>query len=525
MRHYALLFILISQVAQSNSLIIPNEWVVISTIPIDRARLKVDISSEPFGPNKNFIWVQSNKGPRELLGELPIGVLVQPNYRYKSFDQLDADFENSWGLNNTGHNIAEYPGVAGKDIGAISAWEISTGPNTVTVAVIDSGIDQTHEDLVGNIWHNEFELSGNGIDDDHNGFVDDIDGWNFTDQNSDISDLSGHGTFSAGIIGAMAGNGKGSRGIHWNAKLMAVKFLDRNGFGTTVGAIRAIEYAVKNNAQIINASWGGEGYDGALYETLEWVGTKGILVIAAAGNSSKDNDSDPRPVYPASFRLSNIISVAAYDNSDERAKFSNFGKTSVDIGAPGVAIFSTIPGGYRIAGGTSFAAPFVTGTLALLKSFQPELSSSQLKERIRQTSAIVHYYEKEYTNTAGRVHAYNALLDRRPERPKSPIHWVGFNTSISTPHPYANGTLYRYSISHPGAHNIKLHFRNFFTEACCDTVTLLDASGRRVYQYRGELGDFWSVDALGDKLEIVFESDSSVSKQGFEIDSYQVSFE
>jgi hypothetical protein len=306
---------------------------------------------------------------------------------------------------------------------------------------------------------------------------------------------------------------------------MAVKFLDANGSGTSADAVSAIEYAVKNGASIINASWGGTNYDPALYEMIQWAGEKDVLFIAAAGNDGKNNDTDAKPIYPASFRLANIISVAAYDSRDEMAVFSNFGKESVHIGAPGVDIYSSIAGGYKFGEGTSFAAPFVSGVAALLKSYQPYLSVSELKERLLQTSDVIGYYQKEKTKTAGRIHAYNALKDIRPPRPQTPTDWTKYLSSYSTAHPYANKTHQTFRFEHPRAKNIRVHFSSFETESCCDEVTIRDREGKVVVIYSGDLGAFSSADALGDRLEIEFDTDYSLTKNGFDIDYYEVTLD
>lgn len=503
---------------------VPNEWIL---------RLKPGFSwneSRPFlptvksfGPLGQFSLFRSSLSFEALKQRFPEDVRIQPNFRYHSRD-ADPDFEKSWGLKNTGQLMQGIAGRVGIDIGVESAWNLHT-ENPTVVALIDSGMDTLHEDLKDSLWTNPDEIAANQIDDDGNGFVDDINGWNFIDDNANVQDDAGHGTFCAGIIGAHAGNGVGSSGIHRAVGLMVLKFLDRSGFGTTANAIRSIEYAVKHKASILNASWGGGEYDPSLYEVIQWAAQKEVLLVASAGNFAKNNDTDEYPNYPSSFKLPNIVAVAAYDNRDNLASFSNYGKKTVDLGAPGVAIFSTQPGGYRFADGTSYAAPFVTGVAALLKSYVPAISLNEWKTRLLMSSEVIDYYQKEITRSAGRVHAYNALLDLRPPRPLIPSHWVDFSTSIETPHPYANDTNKMFHLEHPGASHVRVHFRSFSTESCCDVVRLKDGEGKWVMSYRGEMGDFWSADALGDRLDIEIQTDSSLTKYGFEIDAYQVSFE
>lgn len=453
------------------------------------------------------------RGPGEaawrlVRGEKPrlAGLLVQPNYVYRAAGS-DPALSDSWGL---------------KKIQAPAAWAV--GPSAeVVVAVLDSGVDLNHEDLRHRLWRNSAEIAGNGKDDDHNGFADDVHGWNFVDGNANPADDNNHGTFCAGIIAAEADNGIGSRGVAPAARVLPVKMLDKSGMGTTASAIAAIRYAVENGARILNASWGGSNYDQALYDTVKWAGKQGALFIAAAGNDAHNNDVDPKPIYPAAFRLPTLISVAAYDAADKLAAFSNYGKETVHLGAPGVGIYSTIRGGYKIAEGTSYAAPFVSGVAALLAGFEA-LSLEKLRDRLLWTSAPLPYYEKERVVTAGSIDAWNAIRNFRPPRPAVPALWSPFGTHHATAHPYANKTAETFRIHHPGAAHVRAHFTQFSTEACCDKVILKDAEGKTVTEYRGELGDFWSADALGDTLVVEFTSDFSMTAYGFEIDRYEVSF-
>ncbi len=259
-----------------------------------------------------------------------------------------------------------------------SAWDIETG-NSCTpplVAVIDTGIEYTHPDLVANIWTNKQEISGNGLDDDQNGFVDDVHGYDFANSDADPLDDNGHGTHVAGTIGARGNNDLGVAGISWNARIMAVKFLSANGGGTTSAAIRAIDYAVANGAKVLNNSWGGGGYSAALEGSVKNAVSSGVLVLVAAGNEKNNNDK--RPSYPANY--SGVLSVAAIDKNGKLASFSNFGAKSVQLAAPGVNILSTWLGGsYAWNSGTSMATPHVSGAAALAWCKNPSLSAEALK--------------------------------------------------------------------------------------------------------------------------------------------------
>ncbi len=293
-------------------------------------------------------------------------------------------------------------------IDSLKAWtQFSTGNRSIVVAVIDTGIDYTHEDLAANMWKNPKEIEGNGIDDDNNGFIDDIYGWNFVGNNNNPFDDNRHGTHVSGTIGAIAGNGLGTIGVSPKVSIMACKFLSKDGFGSVDAAMKAITYAVANGAKVLNNSWGGGSFSQALLDTIKAAERSGVLFVAAAGNSGKDNDT--APMYPASYDAPNIISVAATDALDQRASFSNFGKTTVDLGAPGVAVFSTFPGNlYGNLSGTSMATPHVTGAVALIWAYKPTLTVYDLKDLMLNTVDHVDSL-KDVTVSGGRLNVYNAM--------------------------------------------------------------------------------------------------------------------
>ncbi|MDW7771945.1 MAG: S8 family serine peptidase [Desulfobulbaceae bacterium] len=263
---------------------------------------------------------------------------AEPNYyRYADIIPDDPFFGQLWGMDNNGQD----GGLADADIDAPEAWNITTGNGEVVVAVIDSGIDYDHPDLAANIWTNPAEIAGNGIDDDANGYIDDVRGWDFikNDNAPVANDARGHGTHVAGIIAAEGDNAAGVAGVSWSAKIMALRFLNAFGMGTTADAILAMEYANSMGADIINNSWGGGGYSQALKDVID---ISPALVVCAAGNSGTDNDVLPH--YPASYTSDNLIAVAATDNTDNLATFSNYGYTAVDVAAPGKGIVSCVPG-------------------------------------------------------------------------------------------------------------------------------------------------------------------------------------
>ncbi|MCQ1539533.1 S8 family serine peptidase [Methanocalculus taiwanensis] len=263
-------------------------------------------------------------------------LFAEPNFYYYH-DKIpdDPDFGLLWGLRNTGQIVGGQAGTTGADISAPGAWDITTGSTDVVIAVIDSGIYLNHYDLNQNIWRNIKEKYS-GSDTDGNGYIDDVDGWNFYNENNDVTDLNGHGTHCAGTIAAIGDNGWTIAGVMWTARIMPLKFSGPHGSGTTLGAIKAINYAKENGAHIISNSWGSAGYSEALKTAIE--GFDGI-VVCSAGNNASNNDILPR--YPSCYNSSNIISVAATDNNDALSEFSCYGANTVHVGAPGTMIYST----------------------------------------------------------------------------------------------------------------------------------------------------------------------------------------
>ncbi len=303
---------------------------------------------------------------------------AEPDYRVRlHVTPNDPMFGDLYGLNNTGQS----GGRADADIDAAEAWNVTTGSTSVVVAVIDTGIDYRHSDLAANVWSNTDEIAGNGVDDDRNGYVDDVRGWDFANNDNDPFDDNGHGTHVAGIIGAVGNNGVGVAGVAWRVRLMPLKFLAADGSGSLSGAIAALNYAVANGATISNNSWGGGGFSEALVNALVNARNAGHVFVAAAGNGGTDNDTAPH--YPASYDLDNVVSVAATDRNDRLASFSNYGLNTVDVAAPGVSILSTTPnGGYGYRSGTSMAAPHVAGALALVRALHPEWNHTRVINQV-----------------------------------------------------------------------------------------------------------------------------------------------
>jgi subtilisin family serine protease len=299
----------------------------------------------------------------------------------------DARFADQWGLENTGQPVNGHPaGTPGVDIDAPNAWTRGHGSEDVVVAVIDSGVDYRHEDLAANMWVNPGEIPDNGIDDDGNGVVDDVHGFNAIDGSGDPDDDLGHGSHVAGIIGAVGDNGTGVAGVNWTTRIMALKFLGPTGGGTTSDAIACINYILEMkargaNVRVVNCSWGSTSRSEALGDAIDRASKLGILFVCASGNDGVDTDRVPH--YPSSYDTDGVVSVAALAPNDTLAGFSNWGLSSVDVAAPGVDILSTLPDGrYGFASGTSMASPFVAGVAALVASENPKMPNSEIRERV-----------------------------------------------------------------------------------------------------------------------------------------------
>jgi thermitase len=479
-----------------NNTIFSTKENILKTLPshnailIERSILQTEESIKlEFTKNINVKWIEPN---------IVFKIQKTPN---------DPLWPQLWGLHGTNDS----------DIEADKAWEISTGSQNVIVAVIDTGVYYNSPEFNGNIWTNNDELNGKaGIDDDNNGFIDDIYGWNFVSNNSTPIDDNGHGTHVSGTIGARGNDNFGLVGVAWNVQIMALKAYKADGNGDAVTSASAVDYAVKMGAKIINASWASAVPSQLLQESIEKARDKGVLFVACAGNTARDNDS--KPIYPASYDIENIISVAAITKDGALAPFSSYGQRSVHVAAPGVDILSITPNGYQQLSGTSMAAPHVSGIAVLLLAAEPKLTFIDLKKRILETAKPLVGL-KYRIKTGAEADAYRALAKIiSPLDPENPAGWIQkIDLNISTPHPYSENKTYEYEVQIPGAKRFSLYFKKFDSEQKYDKLTFLDRSNKVLDEIEGINSDTWTSIFPGDYVKLVFTSDKSNNDYGFDL--------
>lgn len=344
--------------------------------------ISLDAAQEFYREDPNVLYVEPDYPLHAFLEPPPANPQPPEGEEPPVNNNMDPRYAEQWGLNNNGQT----GGNADVDINAPEMWEQITGDKNVIIAIIDTGVNYNHPDLVKNVWVNPGEIPGNNIDDDGNGVIDDIHGFNALDSSGDPMDDHGHGSHCAGVIGAEAKNTEGGRGVMQEVSIIGCKFLSASGGGSTSGAIGCLNYLRDLKSRSTNPvnifatsnSWGGGPASEALEDAIQEHQDLGILFVAAASNDGLDNDLVE--TYPADYQLANIISVAATDHKDEKAWFSNFGKRSVHIGAPGVDILSTVLGSdYEQMSGTSMATPFATGLAGMIKAAHPEYDYIQVK--------------------------------------------------------------------------------------------------------------------------------------------------
>lgn len=458
------------------------------------------------------------------LAQHPMVEFAEPNYIYRVVGGMsslpnDTELQKLWGLINSGQTVTgdggTIGGKAGIDIGAQEAWRIETGSPEVLVAVIDTGVKWNHPDLMNNIYINMAEQNGAvGVDDDANGCIDDIHGCDFAANDGDPMDVYGHGTHVTGTIAAQGNNNSGVVGVAFNVRVLPVRFLDDDGGGTLENAVKAIDYATSMKVQMMNNSWGGGGFSQALLESIQRAQQAGILFLAAAGNSANDNDTSPE--YPANYQVDNVVSVAAIDPTGMVADFSNYGKATVHIAAPGVNVLSYTMRGLESWSGTSMACPHVAGVAALLLSQDRTQDYMTIKTRLLASARPISSLRNRVAT--GLVNAHFALTNQvAPEDPDDPFSWQKTVESGSTAHPYANNSTQSFTFRVPGAQRVAVAFSRFETESSYDKVTFKDANGNIVGTMSGKLGETFGPLVPGDTVIMEFTADDTVPAYGFDV--------
>ena len=433
----------------------------------------------------------------------------------------DPEFLKLWGLNNIGQSAPNgLEGKAEADLQLLEAWQTTKGSRDVVVGVIDTGIDYKHPDLKDNIWVNEAERDGvAGVDDDGNGYVDDFHGWDFVSAgrtampqdfpgDNDPMDDQGHGTHCAGTIGAVGNNHIGVTGVNWQVSLMALKFLSKEGSGSSLDAYRAIRYGVENGADVLSNSWGGGGRSKLVERAVRMAEEKGVLFIAAAGNSTANNDLVDN--FPSNYDGDHVISVGATDNMDAMAYFTSYGQDTVDVFAPGVNILSTVPTAlangapYETFSGTSMATPHVAGVAALLLAHDESLrgNATEVRSRLIATSDMKPgLVGKSLSN--GRLNARRALANERSEIAQGEFEEEDYNYR-SPAFPRSQVDV-RHKIERPGAKALKVHFDWLQVEEPFDSIYLYDGNLRLITRVEAnETSDWWSPLIPGDTAYVRF---------------------
>jgi subtilisin family serine protease len=440
-----------------------------------------------------WLDVPAGRSAEEVLQQLarrPGVSFAEPNWLLQSeASSNDPGVTNGslWGMYGESSSPANAYGSQ-----AAEAWSRGfTGSDSVVVGIIDEGYQNTHADLISNAGTNPGEIAANGIDDDGNGYVDDLYGWDFDGNNASIYDGTGddHGTHVAGTIGGQGGNGIGVAGVNWNVSLLSGKFLGANG-GSTANAIKAVDYftdlKTRHGLNLVatNNSWGGGGYSQGLYDAIARANAASILFVAAAGNSSTNTLS-----YPAGYDLPNVISVASLDSNGSLSSFSNYGSTWVDLAAPGGGIYSTLPDNtYGTYSGTSMATPHVSGALALMASALPTASMAQLKQALLE-SVVATASLAGKTATGGRldvngaISRLNALVNSDPNAPTYAVsgpasvnEGSALSLTLSSTN-VAQGTALYWTITGTGISNA-----DFVALAALQGSLVVDAAGAALFQ-------------------------------------------
>jgi hypothetical protein len=440
---------------------------------------------------------------------------------------------NQWYFHNTGQAVPVLgQGAVGADIRLPEKHLFPSGLRPVILALIDTGIDRTQADLNQNmLFLNEGESgtdssgrdkSFNGVDDDGNGFIDDVSGWSFADDTNRQRDSLGHGTHLAGLLAAKADNGLGIASPWTGFRILSIQIFSGSRPSVTAEKVAdAIRYAVDSGASVISASFGTPHFSQVVYDAVAYARRKDVLFVSAVGNFRKNLNREPS--YPASFNLDNQISVAASDSWDLATGFTNFGE-SVDLFAPGAQIFSILPDNqYGFRSGTSQACPLVAAVAAQLRSQNPEKSAGQIKLQILE-GADEKIGLVGFSPTARRLNTKNALDGSKGLRFKKPEGQVVRQTSylLESEHPYRSGSKVKIPVRlDAGVVGFRLHFERFVTHSA-DTLTILDMNGHPVQRFSGDLGEMWSAVIPGAAADLEFSSDAFVTDWGWRVDRIEL---
>jgi subtilisin family serine protease len=460
-------------------------------------------------PSLSYSNQSSNSKHTNLFQQLPKPQTL--NLHEIDYPQERDLFSEQWNL--SGEPVRDFWGNVVKKphhIAVKSVWEAGhTGSSSMIVAIIDSGIDIHHPDLIDNIYTNTAEIPGNGIDDDHNGYADDVHGWNFLKNTGEITDTVGHGTHIAGVIGANGHNDFGIRGINWDISLMPLVYLDDANNGNNENAVKAIEYAVKMGAKIINISWGGS-ISYKIHDAIAMAGEHGVLVITSSGNDGEN--LDVFPYFPASHHLDNMIVVGSSAFRGEILGDSNWGKKTVDILAPGYQVLSTLPGGkYGTMSGTSMAAPHVVGVAALLWSAFPEWTVAQVKAALIESSEfdpvlanLIGWGQLNAAQSFQGIKNQKVIPSASNLQRKNHQQRLVFNASAS---------LQKFSVKTPEAQVLRLHFKELKLREGVERVMMRDEHNQLIQIIAKSQQGFYSDFCYGEQvfLELV----SSESKEFF----------
>lgn len=493
------------------------------------------IASRVFGRNSNYAVVSETNLKKDELKKISCVKHIERNKAmsgqsallHRVFENLPQDpkFQNQWALNN--------PGSPGSDINVLKVWDkFLTGKKSIKVAVMDTGIDWDHEDLKDNLYTNPGEsgpLAYNGIDDDGNGYVDDVHGWNALDNSPNSRDDHGHGTHVAGIIGAVGDNGIGVSGVNWEVSLVPIKMLGKTNSGYVSKTIEALEYALANDIDIINASWSGLPYSDIILGLMNKLSEKGVLFIAASGNET-GNTHTPVHFFPEFYQVPTVISAAATTKAGEISVMSNWGEDVADLAAPGDHVLSTYFGNkYSEMTGTSMAAPQIAGACALLKAYYPWMSALEIKKRILASTRPLEALTMK-VNTQGTLNILNAINGRFPMRKLPRLGpWKAHAYSYETEHPIKERK--DLSIKVPGAKFIRAVFSKVdFSGRDKLVIRSKIAPGMsygQAYQgIKGEKEDFTSAYVPGEELIIQYVGqDRDLESWGFRIERLEVIWE